>query len=272
MADKKNEVAEKKSAEIIAFDPTMFEADAGMGMENMGQEDLALPFLKILSGLDPLLDTHETARKGDIYNTVTGHVYTGKDGIKVIPCAYQRRFIQWAPRGVGSGAPQAIFAPGDTIPKTERSSEDNKEYVVGGEGEYIEETVRTEAVGQMASQRTSYPEVRYALLDIQRGYAKLPGLVTDGRDMGTVVFPQASFKVFLEGAAEERSKRRYKQLKSKGNNAKLSDVVDALKVRDKRDASRDIAPLKPAEDAYLIDTTHLSIDQVCQAVLDFVQR
>ncbi len=140
------------------------------------------------------------------------------------------------------------------------------------QGESIEEAIRTEACGQMASQLSSYPEVRDALLDIQRGYAKLPGLVTDGRDMGTVVFPQASFKVFLEGAAEERSKRRYKQLKSKCNNAKLSDVVDALKVRDKRDASRDIAPLKPAEDAYLIDTTHLSIDQVCQAVLDFVQR
>ena len=140
MAEKKNEVAEKKSADIIAFDPTMFEEDAGMGMENMGQEDLALPFLKILSGLDPLLDTHETARKGDIYNTVSGAVYSGKEGLKVIPCAYQRRFIQWAPRGTGTGGPTAIYAPGESIPKTERSAEDNKEYVQDGSGEYIEET------------------------------------------------------------------------------------------------------------------------------------
>ena len=118
----------------------MFEADAGRGMENMGQEDLALPFLKVLSGNDPILDENEAARKGDIYNTVTGMVYKGKDGVRVIPCSYQRRFIQWAPRGSGSGAPTAIYEPGDTRPETERSSDDNKDYVADGSGEYIEET------------------------------------------------------------------------------------------------------------------------------------
>jgi DNA-directed RNA polymerase subunit H (RpoH/RPB5) len=118
----------------------MFEEDAGSGMENMGAEDLALPFLKVLSGNDPVLDVLEDAKKGDIYNTVTGAFYKGSTGIKVIPCAYQRRFLQWSPRGEGSGAPIAIYKPEDNRPRTERSPDDNKEYVVDGNGTYIEET------------------------------------------------------------------------------------------------------------------------------------
>ena len=133
-------VATKQNSAIMEFDPSMFEADAGRGMENMGQEDLALPFLKVLSGNDPVLDENEEARKGDIYNTVTGALFKGKAGIRVVPCAYQRRFIQWAPRGSGSGAPVAIYEPSDERPKTERSPDDNKDYVVGGDGDYIEET------------------------------------------------------------------------------------------------------------------------------------
>ena len=140
MAEKKNAVAEQKTADIVQFDPTMFEADAGAGLENMGQDDLALPFLKILGGMSKELDDLEDARKGDILNTVTNAVYKGKDGIKVIPVAYQRRFIQWAPRGEGTGAPVAIYAPGEAMPKTERSPDDNKEYVTDGSGQYIEET------------------------------------------------------------------------------------------------------------------------------------
>jgi len=136
----KSEVAKVKESGITVFDPSIFEQDAGRGMENLGQEDMALPFLKVLSGNDPVLDEIETARKGDIYNTVTGAVYKGKDGIRVIPCAYQRRFIQWSPRGSGSGAPVAIYTPQDQRPKTERSADDNKDYVVEGNGEYIEET------------------------------------------------------------------------------------------------------------------------------------
>ena len=137
---KKSEVAEAGSREVAVFDIAMMEQDAGQGMDNMGTEDLALPFLKVLSGNDPVLDENETARKGDIYNTVTGLAYKGKEGVRVVPCAYQRRFIQWAPRGSGSGAPTAIYEPGQARPKTERSTEDNKDYVVDGSGEYIEET------------------------------------------------------------------------------------------------------------------------------------
>jgi hypothetical protein len=130
----------KKSSNELSLSSDMLEQDAGLGNQNMGQEDLALPFLKIISGLDSILDEDETARKGDIVNTVTGKIYKGKNGVRVIPCSYQRRFIQWAPRGQGSGAPLAIYGPNDARPKTERSPEDNKEYVVGGEGDYIEET------------------------------------------------------------------------------------------------------------------------------------
>ena len=108
MATKSVATKEDAPTDVAVFDASMFENDAGQGMDNMGQEDLALPFLKILSGLDPILDEREDARKGDIYNTVTGQVYKGKDGIRVIPCAYQRRFIRWAPRGTGTGAPVAI--------------------------------------------------------------------------------------------------------------------------------------------------------------------
>ena len=140
MSEKKA-VAKAGKNEVAVFDAAFMEQDAGAGMENMGTEDLALPFLKVLSGNDPVLDDDTVdARKGDIYNTVTGLAYKGKEGVRVIPCAYQRRFIQWAPRGQRSGAPMAIYEPGDERPKTERSPDDNKEYVVGGEGDYIEET------------------------------------------------------------------------------------------------------------------------------------
>ena len=134
------EVAKKEETGVAEFNPAMFEADAGGGLQDLGQEDLALPFLKVLSGNDPVLDVNEEARKCDIYNTVTGALYKGKTGIRVIPCAYQRRFIQWAPRGVGSGAPTAIYEPNDARPKVERSKDDNKDYVADGSGEYIEET------------------------------------------------------------------------------------------------------------------------------------
>ena len=133
-------VANKQEGNVVQFDASIFEADAGKGLENIGQEDLALPFLKILSGLDPILDEFEEARKGDIFNTVTNAIYKGKEGILAVPCAYQRRFIEWAPRGSGTGAPLNIFTPSDDRPRTERSSEDNREYVVDSDGSYLEET------------------------------------------------------------------------------------------------------------------------------------
>ena len=135
--------AKKKTngSAVTVLDETMFEADAGKGLENIGAEDLALPFLKVLSRQDPVLDDLD-AKAGDIYNTVTNEVFSGKEGVLVVPCAFQKRFIQWAPRGGGSGAPLGIFGPGETRPATERSTEDNKDYVVGGTGDYIEQTAQ----------------------------------------------------------------------------------------------------------------------------------
>jgi hypothetical protein len=188
MASKKNEVAETKSAEVIAFDPTMFEDDAGSGLENMGAEDLALPFLKILGGMSKELDVLEDARKGDIYNTVTGQVLRGKDGIKVIPCAYQRRFIQWAPLGEGTGAPVAIFQPGEAMPKTERSTEDNREYVQDGSGHYIEETHQHYVIvlHEDGAAETALLAMKSTQLKKSRKWNSMISSLTDARQERTV--------------------------------------------------------------------------------------
>jgi hypothetical protein len=202
-------VAEKKKTEVAAFDPGMFEADAGAGMENMGVEDLALPFLKILSGLDPILDEMEEARKGDILNTVTNAVYKGKEGLNVIPCAYMRRFIQWAPRGSGSGAPQAIYAPGDPdLPKTERSSEDNKEYVVGGSGEYIEETHQhfVMIVGEEGSVETALIAMKSTQLKKSRKWNSMISSLTMQGKNGPFTPPRFSHVYHLKSVSEENSK------------------------------------------------------------------
>ena len=134
-------VAETKETmnEIVTFDASIFEQDAGMGMGDLSQDDMAIPFLKVLSRQDPVLDDLDNAKAGDILNTVSNQVYAGKTGIRVIPCAYQRRYLEWAPRGSGNGAPLNIYTPEDKRPRTERG-DDNKDYVVGGQGTYIEET------------------------------------------------------------------------------------------------------------------------------------
>jgi hypothetical protein len=132
-------IKEKSAGEVIPFSAAIFEEDAGMGLENMGQEDLALPFLKVLSRQDPVLDDLEGAKAGDVLNTVSNAVYSGASGLRVRPCAYQRRFIEWMPRGAGSGAPVNIYTPEDVLPPVERG-DDNKDYIVGGAGSYLEET------------------------------------------------------------------------------------------------------------------------------------
>lgn len=130
--------------------------------------------------------------------------------------------------------------------------------------------IRSEECGQDASLIAVIPEVRKALLQRQRDFAQHPGLVTDGRDMGTVVFPEAFLKVYLYASTEERAKRRYLQLQEKGINVSLAQVVEELVKRDTRDTARTHAPLKPAEDALQIDTTGLSIVQVFNNVLELM--
>ncbi len=131
--------------------------------------------------------------------------------------------------------------------------------------------LRTETAGAAASAIASVPSVRAALVALQLGFRKAPGLVADGRDMGTVIFPDAAFKVFLTASAAERAKRRYKQLKEKGLGVTLSGLQREIEARDSRDASRAVAPLKPAEDALLIDTTGMGIDEVVAKVFAVVR-
>jgi cytidylate kinase len=131
--------------------------------------------------------------------------------------------------------------------------------------------LRTETAGAAASAIASMPSVRQALVALQLGFRRSPGLVADGRDMGTVIFPDASFKVFLTASAAERAKRRYKQLKEKGLSVTLGGLQREIEARDSRDASRAVAPLKPADDAVLVDTTGMPIDEVVAKVLAVVQ-
>ncbi|OGT45264.1 MAG: cytidylate kinase [Gammaproteobacteria bacterium RIFCSPHIGHO2_12_FULL_41_20] len=140
------------------------------------------------------------------------------------------------------------------------------------EGEDVTDTIRTEKVGNAASKIAALPAVRIALLNRQRAFRELPGLVADGRDMGTVIFPDASLKFFLTASPEERALRRYNQLKEKGISVNLTDLVEELRERDKRDQERPIAPLRPAEDAICIDTDHLSIEQVVALILSEVNK
>jgi len=138
-------------------------------------------------------------------------------------------------------------------------------------GEDVTDALRAEAIGMTASAISALPAVRQALLDLQRNAARLPGLVADGRDMGTVVFPQAPLKVFLTASAAQRAERRHKQLISKGISANIDGLRAALEERDARDQNRAFAPLTAAPDALLLDNSLLSIDATVEQVLNWWQ-
>lgn len=127
--------------------------------------------------------------------------------------------------------------------------------------------LRTETAGAAASAIAAHPPVRAALVDLQHRFRRSPGLVADGRDMGTVIFPDAQYKVFLTASAEERAQRRYKQLKEKGVSVNLAGLLHEIAARDERDAGRAVAPLKPAEDAVIVDSTGTPITEVIERVL-----
>ncbi|MCP5335754.1 MAG: (d)CMP kinase [Oceanospirillaceae bacterium] len=140
------------------------------------------------------------------------------------------------------------------------------------EGEVVNRDIRTEEAGAAASKVAAYPKVREALLARQRDFQQAPGLVADGRDMGTVVFPDADVKIYLTASAEERALRRYNQLKEKGIESKIADLLQDIQARDDRDMNRAVAPLRPATDALIIESTHMSIEQVLDAVLTEVRQ
>ncbi|WP_236173040.1 (d)CMP kinase [Pseudomonas pseudonitroreducens] len=140
------------------------------------------------------------------------------------------------------------------------------------EGDDVTDVIRTEQVGAGASQVAALPAVRDALLQRQRAFLEAPGLVADGRDMGTVVFPSAPLKIFLTASAEERARRRYLQLKNKGIDSDQAQLAEEISARDERDSQRAVAPLKPAEGAILVDSTSMSIDEVVESILAEVSR
>jgi cytidylate kinase len=151
-----------------------------------------------------------------------------------------------------------------------RDPRDGGETRVIVNGHDATDDIRTETCGAAASAIAAFPGVRTALFEKQRSFRKAPGLVADGRDMGTVVFTDAAFKIFLTAGAEERAKRRYKQLKEKGLTVTLSSLLREIEARDERDATRKVAPLRPATGALIIDTTGVAVDAVVAQVLALV--
>ncbi|MCG3766733.1 (d)CMP kinase [Vibrio cincinnatiensis] len=139
------------------------------------------------------------------------------------------------------------------------------------EGEDVSRELRKEETGMAASKVAALPRVREALLRRQRAFDQGHGLVADGRDMGTVVFPKATVKIFLDASAHERAKRRYKQLQLKGLDVKFDALLSEIQERDARDRNRSVAPLRPAEDALLLDSTTLSIDEVVDKALQYIE-
>ena len=139
-------------------------------------------------------------------------------------------------------------------------------------GENVSAQIRTQEVADVASKVAVFPQVRAGLLQLQKDFAGKKGLIADGRDMGTVVFPDAQVKLFLDASPEERAKRRYKQLQNKGINGNFEQILAEVKERDFRDRNRAIAPMKPAEDALLLDSTSLGIDEVIEKALAYIHQ
>jgi cytidylate kinase len=167
---------------------------------------------------------------------------------------------------------EAVTRCAQTTKISFRDPKDGGETRVIVNGMDATDEIRTETCGAAASAIAAIPGVRTALFDKQRAFRKAPGLVADGRDMGTVIFPDAQSKVFLTASAEERAKRRYKQLKEKGLGVTLAALLREIQARDVRDAGRAVAPLKPAADAVVIDSTGMPVERVVAAVLELVGK
>ncbi|MGY5393812.1 (d)CMP kinase [Acinetobacter sp. NigerLNRRAM0016] len=140
------------------------------------------------------------------------------------------------------------------------------------EGEDVTQTIRTERVGEFASKVAAIPVLRTALFDRQRAFAQAPGLVADGRDMATTIFPEAQAKIYLTASAQSRAERRVKQLQGMGLDVKINDILANIEARDKRDMEREVAPLKPAADALIIDSSELNIDEVFNLMTQYIDK
>lgn len=159
-----------------------------------------------------------------------------------------------------------------SLPVAFDSDPANEDAAVTLDGQLIGNEIRTEAAGEGASRVAVHPPVRAALMRLQHSFQQPPGLVADGRDMGTVVFPQAEVKIFLTASAEERAKRRHNQLREKGISASLAGLLREIEKRDKRDSERVVAPLRPAADADVVDSTNLTIDNVVELIFGIAKN
>ncbi|WP_180163016.1 (d)CMP kinase [Acinetobacter sp. YH12069] len=140
------------------------------------------------------------------------------------------------------------------------------------DGEDVSKVIRTERVGEFASKVAAIPALRTALLERQHAFAQAPGLVADGRDMATTIFPNAQAKIYLTASAQSRAERRVNQLQAMGVDVKINDILANIEARDKRDMERTVAPLKPAPDAYFIDSSTLSIDEVFTLMTNYIDQ
>jgi cytidylate kinase len=184
-------------------------------------------------------------------------------------------------RIVGLAAHQRGVSFEDEVALAELAANLNVRFEAGQAGEPsrvildevdISADVRSEVTGGYASKVAVYNAVRDALKQLQRSFAKAPGLVADGRDMGTQIFPDAPVKIFLTASAEERANRRFQQLKAKGESVNLAALLEDIKARDDRDMNRAVAPLKPADDAVVLDSTEMSIESVFEQVVSLVEK
>lgn len=163
---------------------------------------------------------------------------------------------------------QALAGVARNLDVVFEASGDEIRYLLAGED--VSDAIRTEEMGMQASRVAASEAVRAALLELQHDFDRPPGLVADGRDMGTTVFPKAELKIFLSATAEERARRRIKQLRAAGHQPDAEQLLADIRQRDKQDRERPVSPLRPAEDSVHIDTTHLSVVQVFDAVLDLL--
>lgn len=196
----------------------------------------------------------------------------GKLGWNFLDSGALYRLLAFAARnhGVDLTNEEALKVLAEHLDVQFGAARDGHGMVIILEGEHVTEAIRNETVGASASQVAALPVVRTALLQRQKAFREAPGLVADGRDMGTVVFPDAPLKIFLTASAEERARRRYLQLKARGDDVNLASLLEEIRERDERDTQRAVAPLKPAEDAIQLDSTTLSIEEVLQRILSEV--